>query len=379
MRQRGDSWQLRVFAGYDAVTGKKRWITKTVPGGKREAQRALAGMVTEVDHGMSGTDATVAVLLERWFEVASPDWSPKTVVSHRSIINNHLTPRLGAVQLRKLRAADLDRLYAALRKLPGRRDATLATSTIRRIHVVVHAALEQAVKWGWLALNPADAATPPKVLPAVVTPPAAADVARLLDDIATREPDLFAYLSIAVSTGARRSQMCGLQWGDLNLDTGSLLFCRGVVHGPDGVAVKRTKSNRPYRVSLDPDTMSVVREHHQRMTSRAELCGVGLSPGSFMFTHAIDGLKPWRPDLVTHRWERLRRRAGLDQVRLHDLRHFTATSMLAAGVPLTVVSGRLGHSRGSTTLNVYAHFVDAGDRAAAATMGAILKRARDEG
>ena len=67
---------------------------------------------------MSGTDATVAVLLERWFEVASPDWSPKTVVSHRSIINNHLTPRLGAVQLRKLRAADLDRLYAALRKWP---------------------------------------------------------------------------------------------------------------------------------------------------------------------------------------------------------------------------------------------------------------------
>ncbi|MCC6438587.1 MAG: tyrosine-type recombinase/integrase family protein, partial [Acidimicrobiales bacterium] len=269
MRQRGDSWQLRVFAGYDPVTGNKRWVSKTVRGGKREAQRALAAMVTEVDHGMAGTDASFSFLLERWFEVASPDWSPKTAVSHRSIINNHLTPRLGDIPLRKLRAADLDSFYAALRKLPGRRSATLSPSTIRRIHVVLHAALEQAVKWGWLAVNPARAATPPKVLPAVVIPPEAEDVARLLNDIAERQHDLYAYLSIAVTTGARRSQMCGLQWGDINLDTGSVLFCRAVVDGLDGLAVKGTKTNRPYRVNLDPDTMAVVREHHRRQSARA--------------------------------------------------------------------------------------------------------------
>lgn len=80
---------------------------------------------------------------------------------------------------------------------------------------------------------------------------------------------------------------------------------------------------------------------------------------------------------MTHRFDGLRRRAGLERVRLHDLMHFTATSMLAAGLPLNVVSGRLGHSRGSATLNIYTHFLDAGDRAAAETMGAILYRGRD--
>ena len=124
--------------------------------------------------------------------------------------------------------------------------------------------------------------------------------------------------------------------------------------------------------------MAVVREHHPRQSARAERCGLALSATSFTFSYALDGQRPWRPDLVTNRWERLRHKAGLDHVRLHDLRHFMATSMLAAGVPLTVVSGRLGHSRGSTTLNVYAHFVDAGDRAAADTLGPSLKQAGNE-
>ncbi len=91
-----------------------------------------------------------------------------------------------------------------------------------------------------------------------------------------------------------------------------------------------------------------------------------------MVSYEADGSKPWRPDGVTHRWIRWRKSVGLDGVRLHDVRHFMATTMLSAGVPVSVVAGRLGHARSSTTLNVYSHFVDAGDEQAADTLAGLM-------
>ena len=112
MRQRGSAWELRVFVGSDAVTGKKRYTTKTVRGGKREAQRALAQMVTDAELGLSArTSATVAELVERWFEFATSEFSPKTVKETRGMLDRYVTPALGAVSLSKLRAHDLDRFY----------------------------------------------------------------------------------------------------------------------------------------------------------------------------------------------------------------------------------------------------------------------------
>lgn len=99
--------------------------------------------------------------------------------------------------------------------------------------------------------------------------------------------------------------------------------------------------------------------------SVAAVCGTSLTSRSFVFSYQPDGSRPWRPDGVTHRWTKWRRKADLDHVRLHDLRHFMATTILTAGVPVSVVAGRLGHARSATTLNVYSHFVEAGDQAAA--------------
>jgi integrase len=229
MRQRGDAWQLRVYAGLDPVTGEKRWLSQTVKGGKRAAQRVLAGMVAQVDRGTAVTDATFGQLLEKWFEVRAPDWSPRTVVEHRSVIERHIRPRIGAVKLRRLQAADLDSFYAQMRKLPGRRSKYVSPATIRRVNVVIRSSLGQAVKWGWLPSNPAAAASPPKVVAPTVLAPPADGVARLLADVETEEPEFHAYLRLAVSTGARRSQMCALQWRDADLAGGAVTFARGVV------------------------------------------------------------------------------------------------------------------------------------------------------
>ena len=100
-----------------------------------------------------------------------------------------------------------------------------------------------------------------------------------------------------------------------------------------------------------------------------------LSRDAFVFSELVDGATPWRPNWVTKQFIAARRDARLPHFRLHDLRHFMATQMLAAGVPIATVSQRLSHARTSTTLNVYAHAVPGGDRHAAETLATILRAA----
>jgi len=107
--------------------------------------------------------------------------------------------------------------------------------------------------------------------------------------------------------------------------------------------------------------------------ARSQIAGAALRQDGYVFSPTVDGSEPWRPFHWTSAWRRLREKAGIDPtIRLHDLRHFAATRLLDAGVPVKTVSGRLGHARPATTLNVYAHFIPASDRAAADAMGEIL-------
>ncbi|MEM9749277.1 MAG: hypothetical protein AAF945_21515, partial [Actinomycetota bacterium] len=130
IRQRGSSWELRVYLGRDPITGKKRYATKSVRGGKREAQSALAAMVTEAERGaMSRTRATVGELLDAWFEFAAPDFSPKTVKETRGYIDRSLMPAFGTQSLAKLKPADLDAFYRRLLASGGVNGRSLSPAT----------------------------------------------------------------------------------------------------------------------------------------------------------------------------------------------------------------------------------------------------------
>ncbi len=195
-------------------------------------------------------------------------------------------------------------IRAELRKKPGRKSATLTPSTVKRIAVVVNVALEQAVKWGWIPVNPAKASSPPKVRQTKISPPSAAALGRALKLIRTDDAPFWVFLRVAASTGARRSQICGLQWGDVDLETARALFARGVVDGDNGIEVKGTKTDRVYRVALDPGSCEALRSHHRWAEGIAEQAGAKLRPDSFVFSYEVDGGKPWRPDGVSHRWRK---------------------------------------------------------------------------
>ena len=376
MRKRGSSWELRVYLGRDGVTGKKRWATKTVRGGKREAQSALASMVTEADRGgLVTTSATVGDLLERWFEHAAADFSPKTVLETRGFIDRNLLPAFGAVRLSKLRTDDLDRFYRQLRTSGAKSGQPLAPATIRRIHGILRRALAQGVRWGWLGTNPAAEASPPRVDASEITPPAPADVARLFAVAEESDPELATFVVLAAATGARRSEVVALRWADIDLDVGTVKVGRAIVMGPNGLIEKDTKTHASRQVSLDPTTLAVLRSHRERVVNRAEACRLKLPRAAFLFSHEVDGSSPWRPDSTTRAFSRLCWRAGLSGVRLHDLRHYVATRLLSSGVDARTVAGRLGHRNAAPTLNVYAQFLPEADREAANVLGRLFDTA----
>ncbi len=374
IRQRGASWELRVYLGHDPLTGKKRYVTRTVRGGKREAQTALAEMVTEAERGLTvRTTATVGELLEAWFEFATPDFSPKTVKETRGYIDRSLMPALGTWSLAKLKPADLDAFYRRLLASGGSGGRPLAPGTVRRIHGILRRSLNQGLKWGWIGINPATATTPPRVPVSDIKPPSAEALARVLRRADSESPDLGCYLMLAAATGARRSELIALRWTDVDLDGATVSIERGIVAGPTGLVEKGTKTHSARRVSLDARTTESVADHRERMMDRAAMCRVTTAADAFVFSNAADGSQSWFPDSVSRSFKRLCEKEGVPGVRLHDLRHFVATQLLSAGVDVRTVAGRLGHRNAATTLNVYAHFLEQTDRAAADIIGDVLR------
>jgi integrase len=377
IRKRGDAWQVIVYAGRDPITGRKRQLSRNVRGTKREAQAVRARLLVEVDEGRHiTTGATFGDLVEQWFEHASPDWSPKTTAETRRLVDRVVKPRLADVQLKRLKTADLDRMYASLRKSGGHSGGPLSPATVRRVHTVVRRALQQGVRWGWLSFNPAVHASPPRVPRTNITPPTPEDVQKLLDLAAAEDPPLATFLHLAAATGARRGELCALRWSDIDTDADTLFIGRGLVHGPDGLVERGTKTHAARRIALDAATLDVLARQRRRGVEQALQCGVHLADDARIFSFDPAGETPWRPDVVTNRFGKLRRHAGLQSVRLHDLRHYVATRLIGAGVPVRTVSGRLGHANAATTLNVYSAFMEASDRDAAELLAGILQASR---
>lgn len=378
IRHRNGAWRLQVYAGRDERTGKRKQVTRTVHApntraGRKIADAELARLVLEVEAGRHRLDhdTTLAELLDQWVEARSVDWSPATTYQYRWTIAERIVPHLGALQVHRLRAHDLNTLYATLRRSGGRAGGPLASGTVQKVHVILHSALAYAVRSDLIASNPADHAEKQTVVEADITPPSAEQLGRALAEAADVGPLTLAYVLIAAATGARRGQVVALRWPDIDLDAGEITYQRALVDGGPGVGIveKGTKTDRRYTVAIDRRTVELL--DHLRAEHLERRLADGVPADAFVFSDD-GGLTPWRPDAASHRWRRLRARVGLDQVRLHDLRHFMITEAIAAGHDPVSVAGRSGHANPNQVLRRYAHFQPSKDRAIADGLAGIL-------
>jgi len=343
-----------------------------------ESQRKLLARILErldveldqVDYPRRrATGTTMEELLTTWYQLASPHWAPNTR-RHEKCDRCALVPRFGHLAVGKVTTVDLGDFYADLLVRGGHDGKPLKPPTVRRIHGVLRRALTQAVRWKQIWDNLAVHARWPRVDQCEIYSPPPKAVAQLVA-AASRLPGLAMYVGLAATTGARRGQVLALRWSDVDLDRGAIAYSRSVCEEAGGaLVIVPTKNRRRNRVELDPGTVALLADHRVVPESRADAAGVALRRDSYVFSHDADadadadgdGVKSWRPDYVSKQFCRLRREAGLDGHRLHDLRHFMATDMIHAGVPIPIVAARLAHARPSTTMNVYAHAVPGGAR-----------------
>jgi integrase len=365
---------VSVYIGRDSRTGRKRYAQRTVHGTKKEAEKELARLVTEVDEGRHSASAagTFGNLLDRWLETKAQSVDPATISNYRWVSEKYIRPGLGRSRLASLKAADIDAFYVRLAAQPGDRGKKLSPRTIRICHSVIRQALDQARKWGLITRNPALDASPPRSRHHEIHPPSVEQVLTLLSAAKEYDEDFATYLRVLAATGCRRSEALALRWNSIDWKKSELAIAHALTMVDSAVVEKDTKTHQGRRVILDPGTLRDLAQHRERAQARASACGTPVSEKAYVFTSDADGRQPWRPDVATNRFGRLCKSAGISGVRLHDLRHYVATNLGAAGTPIATISARLGHRDRATTLNIYQHALPAQDHDAAELLGALL-------
>jgi integrase len=360
-------WEIRAYVGLDPVSGNRQYVTTTVAANSRRAALTAARQfeARALTRRPGTTSMTFGEALDAWWDDKQRDLAPGTVSSYSNAMR-HTAP-LRKIPLGKLATRDLDRLYAALGK------SGLSPSSVRKVHYVVANVLKQAKRHGLVSENVAQDAEPPKMIRRDVRPPTIDELAAILAE-ASRDPQLYTFLFVAATTGARRGELCGLRWRDVDLEQGTMAIRHNLAEDSVGnVTLKDTKSHRARTVPLDDATVQVLADHRERQAAIAVEVGSTLTAQRYVFSPRPGADVPFVPKVMTRRTTRLLTRLGLQDLNLHGLRHFVGSQLIASGADAETVRRRLGHARASTTLAIYTHAVTGNhDREAAATIGKIV-------
>jgi len=305
---------------------------------------------------------TLGEWLDIWLkECAEPSVRPSTYKGYRGYAERNIKPSLGSKQISKVTAADVQTLYRKLQREGGVDGGALSPTTVRRIHGVLHQALNAAVDRHLIVKNPTDDVTLPKKVTAAKTILNDKQLERFMEAIKADEHwhDFF-YLEI--TTGLRRGELCGLMWTDFDAEKGTLTV-RRTLHNKEGGGyyVGETKTGAGRRIiKLPPSTVQLLSERKRTSISQ------------WIFPNPIHPEDPIMPNSGYTRMKKLLAEAGLPDMRFHDLRHTFATHALTSGVDAKTLSGILGHTKTSFTLDTYTHVTGDMHRKASGIVGEFM-------
>jgi integrase len=341
----------RYYARYHVETdkGPKRL---TIYGKTRaEVAEELTKALSDRDGGLifDTGNVTVGEYLDRWLQ-DSVRGSVKDVTyqSYERLVRIHIKPAIGRQKLDKLSPAHLQGLY---RK---RLDDGYSPRTVQYIHVVLHRALKQALRWGMVPRNVAEAVDPPRVHREEVAPLSPEQVKTLLKTATVSGDRLTALYVLAVHTGLRQGELLGLKWTDI--DNGTLHVNRTLSNGV--LTAPKTKSSRR-SIKLSQTALSALSAHRKLQLEERLRAGSEWTENGLVFPSSLGN--PLSRHNLTRSWKRLLKRAGLPDTRFHNLRHTCATLLLKAGQHPKTVQALLGHANISITLDTYSHLMKGWD------------------
>lgn len=400
-RKRHGSWWYNVPVP-DSASGKTKQLTRGGFPTAKEAQRALTDLVSQINAGTWTDDQgmTVGQWLEKWLERKEQTGLRfSTLTIYRQHVRDYLTPALGTLRLKDLRPGHVSDLLASLQGTTGPSGKELSVSSILRIHACLRSALSTAQKMRLVSFNAARDVELPKPQRKRVRPWQPYELGAFLEHVRTDR--LGTLFEILVASGLRRGEVLGLRWQDVDVATGTLTVAQqiveragldspcgacGLVHRGLRFGPVKTDAGDHRRVELDQYSAGVLLQQQILQDGERTEWGEAYSDHGLVFARE-DG-SPIRPSQVLRDFHRLTEQVQvpadpsnpngptttLRKVRLHDLRHGSASLMLAAGVDMNVISKRLGHSRSSFTADTYAHMLDGVGREAAEKAAALIPR-----
>lgn len=360
---------------------------------RKAAADTLKEILVDVKRGQWIEPAKIT--LESWMA----EWldglrlGPSTMASYRKNVRLHINPYLGTITLDKLSGPMITGLYRKLES-SGRADhekgAGLSARTVRYVHMILNSALKSAMRNGKILRNPAEFASPPSAKEARAPEMhcwTAAQLSAFLSWAVENRADIAPAWHVLAYSGMRRGELLALRWRDVDLDAGRIQIRRSIVPIREKgqhlqLAEGTTKTGRGRVVDLDPGTVEVLKAHR---IARGALALQLVRADAHVF--ANEEGRPIDPDKFSRRFmysvAACSAKLGADDagvlkvpaIRLHDLRHTHASLLLAAGVPVKVVSERLGHASATITLNVYQHVMPGMQQEAATRFAAIIKGA----
>jgi integrase len=340
---------------------------------RREVQEQLKTALHEQQKGLlvTGPQQKVGQFLTHWLEnVHKQSIRSRTYERYEEIVRLHLVPGIGHHQLQKLSPQHLQSFYT--KKL----EEGLSTTTVISFHNVLHKALETAVRWNLLPRNICDLVSPPRRKRFEIQPLGIEQVQQLL--AAARDHRLEALFILALASGLRRGELIGLKWQDINFLTGTLQVRRILTRVPSklpgkGYVEAEPKTEKGRRsILLPPFVIEALKQHRVKQLASKLKAGSAWQDHDYVFCTSIGThLNPTRD--VLDQLKALLKKAGLPDIRFHDLRHSSATMLLGMGVHPKIVQEILGHSQISMTMDTYSHVLPTMQREAMSKMNAALQ------
>ncbi|MGG3455163.1 tyrosine-type recombinase/integrase [Paenibacillus rhizolycopersici] len=374
IQKRGDnSWFLTVNAGKNAK-GKYIRFTKTIHcRTKREAESEYAKFRLEVEAGeyIAPEKMTFGAFVEEWHsKYAVKHLAFKTLYTYRSNLKNRILPAFQHMSIKDIKPLHIVDFLDKLEKENSRGDKKsggLSSGTIEIDHRILKNIFKRAVEWRIINRNPVSDVKKPKVTSKEIIPYDEVEVNQMLKAL-QREPFHWRMLiTLALTTGLRRSEILGLEWKHVDLSTGVIEVRQTMVHALKGeVIVKQPKTKKSVRkVALPSSVLEELREYHTYRIQERHDIGNAWRGGSWLFLFSHPDGQPFHHEAPYQWFRNFILKNKLRYIRFHDLRHTSATILINQGVHAKIISERLGHGSITTTMNIYGHALRTADQAAA--------------